>query len=110
MASYDAIKDLPLEVEECSFEGLEFAIGEFERLTTIVKLGGGGHEGLGEDVTYDAVDHIAQQDAGPPGGWGGSRDFSAFSEHLDSVDLFPAAPPQRDVSREYRRWAFESAA
>ena len=25
MASYDAIKDLPLEVEECSFEGLEFA-------------------------------------------------------------------------------------
>jgi len=36
MASYDAIKDLPLEVEECAFEGLEFAIGEFERLTTVV--------------------------------------------------------------------------
>ncbi len=31
MASYDAIKDLPLEVEECSFEGLEISLGEFER-------------------------------------------------------------------------------
>ena len=29
MASYDAIKDLPLEIEECSFEGLEISLGEF---------------------------------------------------------------------------------
>ena len=42
MASYDAIKDLPLEVEECSFEGLELSLGEFERLTTVIKLRGGG--------------------------------------------------------------------
>ena len=42
--------------------------GDFERLTTIVKLRGGGQEGIGEDVTYDAVDHIALQNAGPPEG------------------------------------------
>jgi hypothetical protein len=110
MASFDAIADLPLEIESCKFEGLEFVMGEFERLTTVIKLRGGGHEGIGEDVTYDAVDHVAQQSAGPPEGLAGSYSFAGFSERLDGIDLFPAAPPQRDVSRDYRRWAFESAA
>ena len=111
MASYDAIKDLPLEVEECSFEGLEFAIGEFERLTTVVKLRGGGEEGIGEDVVYDAVDHVGQQSHGPPDGLAHSGTFDEFSKRLDGIDLFPAGAPERaEVSRDYRRWAFESAA
>ena len=110
MASYDAIADLPLEIEAVEFEGLSNTLGSFERLTTVIKLRGGGHEGIGEDVTYDAVDHIAQQDHGPPEGLLGSNSFAGFSEALGAVDLFPAAAPERDVSREYRRWAFESAA
>lgn len=110
MASYDAIADLPLEIEAVEFEGLSITLGSFERLTTVIKLRGGGHEGIGEDVTYDAVDHIAQQDHGPPEGLLGSNSFAGFSEALGAVDLFPAAAPERDVSREYRRWAFESAA
>ncbi len=111
MASYDAIKDLPLEVEECSFEGLEFALGEFERLTTVIKLRGGGHEGIGEDVIYDPVDHIGQQGHGPPEGLAHSGTFDEFSKQLDGIDLFPAGEPERgDVSRDYRRWAYESAA
>ncbi len=110
MASFDAIADLPLTIESCEFEGLSFVNGDFERLTTVVKLRGGGHEGIGEDVVYDAVDHIAQQDAGPPEGLAGRSDFAAFSERLERIDLFPAAPPVRDVSHPYRRWAFESAA
>jgi hypothetical protein len=111
MASYDAIRDLPLEVEECSFEGLEFALGEFERLTTVVKLRGGGEEGIGEDVVYDAVDHVGQQSHGPPDGLAHSGSFDEFSQKLDGIDLFPAGAPERaEVSRDYRRWAFESAA
>jgi hypothetical protein len=111
MASYDAIRDLPLEVEGCAFEGLEFAIGEFERLTTVVKLRGGGEEGIGEDVVYDAVDHVGQQSHGPPEGLAHSGTFDEFSKQLDRIDLFPAAAPERaEVSRDYRRWAFESAA
>jgi hypothetical protein len=110
MASFDAIADLPLEIESCEFEGLEFSVGDFERLTTIVRLRGGGHEGIGEDVTYDVIDHVAQQDAGPPEGLTGRETFARFSDRLGEVDLFPAAAPVRDVSREYRRWAFESAA
>jgi hypothetical protein len=111
MASFDAIADLQLEVEGCEFEVLSFTLGEFERLTTIVKLRGGGHEGVGEDVVYDAIDHIGQQDHGPPEGLAGKGTFAEFSERLDGIDLFPAGEPVREeVSRDYRRWAFESAA
>src|SRR5918995_4182077 len=111
MASFDAIADLPLEIESCEFEGLGITMGDFERLTTIVKLRGSGHDGIGEDVVYDAVDHIAQQDHGPPEGLAGKFTFAEFSERLDGIDLFPAGEPERgDVSRDYRRWAFESAA
>jgi hypothetical protein len=111
MASYDAIADLPLEVEGCEFEGLGITVGDFERLTTIVKLRGGGEEGIGEDVVYDAIDHLGQQDVGPPEGLAFSGSFAEFSERLDGIDLFPAGPPVRDDSSpDYRRWAYESAA
>jgi hypothetical protein len=111
MASFDAIGDLPLEIESCELEGLEFAVGDFERLTTLVKLRGGGHEGIGEDVVYDAIDHVAQQGHGPPAGLAGSFTFAEFSAHLDGIDLFPAGPPVgEEISPAYRRWAFESAA
>jgi len=111
MASFDAIADLSLEVESCELEGLEIALGSFERLTTVVKLRGGGEEGIGEDVVYDGVDHVAQQDHGPPAGLAYSGTFAGFSDHLEGIDLFPAAPPAREEpSRDYRRWAFESAA
>ena len=111
MASYDAVRDLPLEIEACSFEGLEFNLGEFERLTTVVKLRGGGEEGVGEDVVYDAVDHVGQQSHGPPEGLAHSGTFDEFSQKLDGIDLFPAGEPEREqVSRDYRRWAYESAA
>src|ERR1700753_3092518 len=110
-SSYDAIKDLPLVVEGCAFEGLEFQVGEFERLTTVVRLRGGGEEGIGEDVVYDAVDHIGQQSHGAPDGLAHSGTFDEFSKRLDGIDLFPAGAPERgDVSRDYRRWAYESAA
>jgi hypothetical protein len=110
MASYDAIRELPLEVEEIAFEGLEVTVGSFERLTTVVKLRGGGEEGVGEDVIYDAVDHIGQQAAGPPGGLSGSYSFEEFSQRLAETDLFPAGRPEREPSYDYRRWAYESAA
>jgi hypothetical protein len=111
MPSFDAIADLPLQIEEVEFEGLELQLGEFERLTTIAKLRGGGHEGVGEDVVYDAVDHVGQQSHGPPQGLPGTYTFASFSEHLEDIDLFPAGPPERaDISPAYRRWAFESAA
>jgi hypothetical protein len=64
---------------------------------------------VGEDVTYDQLDHIALQDAGPVLNLAGGRTIGEFCELVGSLDLFPA-DPVRDVSRRYRRWAFESAA
>jgi hypothetical protein len=111
VASYDAIKDLPLEIDSYELEGLEFHPPgtDFDRLTTIIHLRGGESEGLGEDVVYDSLDHIAFQDAGPVLELAGKHTIGSFSELLEALPLFPT-PPEREVSVNYRRWAFESAA
>jgi hypothetical protein len=111
VSSYDKIKDLPLEIDSYELEGLEFHPPgrDFDRLTTIIHLKGGEYQGLGEDVVYDSLDHIAFQDAGPTLEIAGQHTIGSFSELLDGLPLFPS-PPEREVSVNYRRWAFESAA
>ncbi|MET0729919.1 MAG: hypothetical protein ABWZ03_01895, partial [Solirubrobacterales bacterium] len=111
MASYDKIADLPLQIDAYELQGLEFHLPgtEFDRLTTIIHLKGGGHAGMGEDVVYDALDHVAFRDAGPVLELAGEHTIGSFSELLEGLDLFPT-PPEREVSANYRRWAFESAA
>jgi L-alanine-DL-glutamate epimerase-like enolase superfamily enzyme len=110
MSSYARLAELPLEIELYELEGLERELSkEFTRYTTLVKLRGGGEEGIGEDVTYEGLDHVALRDAGPTLPLAGSHTLDSFSRRLDELDLFPA-PPVREPSRHYRRWAFESAA
>jgi L-alanine-DL-glutamate epimerase-like enolase superfamily enzyme len=111
MASYDEIKDLPFEIDSYELEGLEFSPpgSDFDRLTTIIHLKGAGQEGVGEDVVYDALDHVALRDAGPVLDLAGEHTIDSFSQLLDGLELFPS-PPEREVSANYRRWAFESAA
>lgn len=110
MSTYDILRDLPLEVDSYGLEGLEREVSsDFTRLTTLIRLRGGGEEGVGEDVTYDALDHIAMQDAGAVQPLAGSHTIGGFGELVAGLDLFPAEPV-RGVSRTYRRWAFESAA
>jgi hypothetical protein len=107
--TFEVLADLPLTIEGYELEGLEFQAPGFERLSTVIHLLGGGEEGLGEDVTYDALDHVALQDAGPSHDLTGSTTLGEFCELIGGLDTFPVEP-QRDVSRRYRRWAFESAA
>jgi hypothetical protein len=108
--TYSLVAGLPLELESYELEPLEQDVSSnFTRLSTVIRMRGGGEEGVGEDVTYDALDHVALQDAGPVLPLAGSHTFDGFSQLLEGLDLFPA-PPVRDVSRLYRRWAFESAA
>jgi hypothetical protein len=109
VASFDKIADLPLEIESYELEGLEFETPGFTRLSTVIHLKGGGQEGIGEDVVYDALDHVALQDAGPVLDLAGEHTIASFSDLLEGLPLFPA-PPEREVSENYRRWAFESAA
>ena len=110
MSTFDQVKDLPLKVEEYSLETLSFSPSpDFERLSTIIQISAGGLTGNGEDVTYDALDHIALADAGTPHDLTGPETVGEFCELIGKTDLFPA-PPQVETSRQYRRWAFESAA
>jgi hypothetical protein len=108
--TYDRIAELPIEIEGYELEGLERDVSsEFTRLSTVIRMRGGGQEGVGEDVTYDALDHVALQDAGPAHDLTPARTMGELCGLVESLDLFPA-PPVRDVSRLYRTWAFESAA
>jgi L-alanine-DL-glutamate epimerase-like enolase superfamily enzyme len=110
MATFDSLASLSVEIEGYSLEGLEADVSsEFTRLSTVIHMQGGGQEGVGEDVTYDALDHVALQDAGAVLDLAGERTLGELCELVDGLDLFPAEPV-RDVSRRYRRWAFESAA
>jgi hypothetical protein len=109
VATFDLLADLPLEIDGYELQPLELQIPGFERLSTVIHLWGGGEDGLGEDVTYDALDHVALQDAGPTLDLTGYATLGEFCDFIAEVDTFPAEP-QREVSRRYRRWAFESAA
>jgi L-alanine-DL-glutamate epimerase-like enolase superfamily enzyme len=110
MSTFDELANLRLEVDGYMLEGLSAKVSSgFERLSTVVHLTGGGTEGVGEDVVYDAEDHVALQEAGPVLSLGGRYALGEFCEVIDGLDLFPVEP-QREVSRLYRRWTFHSAA
>jgi L-alanine-DL-glutamate epimerase-like enolase superfamily enzyme len=109
VATFDLLANLPLEIEGYELQGLELQVSGFERLTTVIHLRGAGEDGLGEDVTYDALDHVALQEAGAVLDLTGHATLGELCDFIGEVDTFPAEP-QRDVSRRYRRWAFESAA
>jgi hypothetical protein len=115
MGLYDAVRELPLHLEEIVTDIHVAPISpEFTRKTTVVRLRPEpyfkhiGPEGQGEDVTYDAEEH-------EPHRWPwdyllGDWTLESFSKRLDEIDLFPAGEPKQAAFRDYRRWAFESSA
>jgi L-alanine-DL-glutamate epimerase-like enolase superfamily enzyme len=110
VSTWEQLADLPLRVDSYSLEGLQAQVSSaFERKSTVICLRGAGEEGRGEDVTYDAPDHEILQAAGATLPLAGEWTIGSFSAHLAGLDLFPE-PPQREVSRRYRIWAYESAA
>jgi len=70
---------------------------------------GAGQEGVGEDVTYDAEDHEILQAAGAVVPLAGKWTLRSFCDHVEALELWPT-PPQREQSRPYRVWAYESTA
>jgi hypothetical protein len=111
MSTYERVAELPVTVEGYTLEGISRQVSSgFERLTTVIRLSGAGDDGIGEDVTYEPDEHRRQQELGPVLELAGEWTFDSFSAHLGELDLFPAGAPEHDVYRNYRRWAFESAA
>jgi len=111
VSDWQRLRDLPIQVERFELEAndVEYST-EFTRGSTIVRLTGGGHEGIGEDVAYEVLDHIANRDLGPRFDLTGPRTLGGLCDLLGELDLHEGAPPEREVSRHYRRWAYESAA
>lgn len=130
MKLYDQVKDLSVCIDDYDFQFREenctgdFARAsvvlsvqdakpgtlEFRRPCTQLTLRGDGTDGTGEDVTYDSVDHHALLDSSDSLPLTGEYTIESFSKALEEMELFPTGPPEREASRHYRRWAFESAA
>jgi L-alanine-DL-glutamate epimerase-like enolase superfamily enzyme len=110
MSTWEGLADLPVEIEDYALEPLQADVSSsFQRKSTVIRLRGAGEEGIGEDVTYDAVDQEILQSAGPALALAGHFTLASFADRLAQLSLFPQAP-QREVSANYRTWAYESAA
>jgi hypothetical protein len=98
VSTYDAVRDLPLEIEGYDLEPLEQEVARgFTLRRTVVVLRGGGEEGRGEEVDYNPT--IQQEFQARRG------ELPVAGEHtLDSFSLLQSG------QTEYRRWALESAA
>jgi hypothetical protein len=104
---YDRIAALELDVDGYALERRELQVSsDFTRVTTTIVIRGRGTEGRGEDVTYTAEDHDAFPADLP---LAGTRSFDEHSQLLDGCELFGRGPSM-PAYRDYRRWAFESAA
>jgi hypothetical protein len=109
-SAWERLRELPLNIESYEFErrSAVYAFG-FERVTSLVRLRGGGAEGLGEDVSpYEGEDdtlHVTAPELPLAGEW----TLEAFCDHVGQLDQWPVAP-RFEVGRRWRNWAFESAA
>src|ERR1700730_2207030 len=112
---WEKLRNLRFEIGEVTMEMEAVQVApECERRTTIVHLSpeAGARaeygDGIGEDVTYDPEEHRAH--TFPRIDLRGKWTLGTLSKHLDGIDLFPNGAPSQPAYRDYRRWAFESAA
>ncbi len=108
---YDAVADLNLEIEGYDLDRRERETSSgFTRATTIVSLHGDGETGRGEDVTYDNDAHDVLQRTSQELPLTGVYEVDDVSTQVSELDLFLGDEPEQSAFRNYRQWAFESAA
>lgn len=108
---YDYVADLDVRIDEFGMTRHERETSsDFTRSTTVISLRGDGETGRGEDVTYETDAHDALEDSKTEIPVTGGYTFEEFSEHLSALDLFHGTEPGQSIFRNYRQWAFESAA
>jgi hypothetical protein len=106
------LSSLPVLVETVAFERLSARLSHgFERVTTRVRLLGGGAEGIGEDVSpfEEEADtlHVTEPVLPLAGEW----TLGSLCERLAELrDAQWPVPPRWEMARWWRNWAFESAA
>jgi L-alanine-DL-glutamate epimerase-like enolase superfamily enzyme len=106
---WSRVADLPLTITEHRWESV-MPPDEPEHGRYILSLSDGTSEGLGEEVGGTMMDadgaFIALAPSLP---LTGSWTLASFSDHVAGLDLWPE-PPEWEMARRLRRWAFESAA
>lgn len=111
MKIYEKLKELTLNVEDVELERKEKQVSpEFNRVTTTIKLKGPEKTGYGEDVIWDTEEHDKLQENIDELNLTQGHTLEDFSERLSLQDLFFGEEPPREDYRNYRTWAFESAA
>ena len=81
----------------------------FERVTTRIRLLGGGTDGLGEDISPLEDGDATLHAAGPVLPLAGEWTLGSLCDRLAELDQWPV-PPEWDVARRWRNWGFEAAA
>ena len=90
MSTYERVAELPVEIESWSMEGLAIRPSpEFERLTTVIRIEGGGMTGLGEDITYEALDQIALAGRRPLHDFTGAKTVGEFCDLIGTPRSLP---------------------
>lgn len=109
-STWDQLRSLPLHIEGYQIEGLELETNSgFTRQTSHVSLEGAGCVGRGEEVNWDGELQLKFRERGGYLPLRGQFTLGSFSSKLDQLELSPDPPPIDDW-RDFRRWAFESAA
>jgi L-alanine-DL-glutamate epimerase-like enolase superfamily enzyme len=104
------IADLPLVIEACEYDRLHAVLAhDFQRVTTHVRLVGAGTDGLGEDVSVHVEDGTSLHETRLALRLEGAWTLTSFCDHLTTVELW-SQPPEWELARRFRNWAFESAA
>ena len=102
---WERLAELPLLIEGYSLERLDAEpLFGYERTTTQMRLSGAGEVGIGEDVGLDPLDPAA---AVLP--LAGEWTLASFCDRLAELDQWPE-PPEWEMARAWRNWAYESAA
>jgi hypothetical protein len=108
--SWPRLSALPLTVASCEYERLEArAAYDFVRVTTRVRLSGGGAEGVSEDVSPFRDEAATLHGARPRLALAGEWTLGSFCERLAEIDQWPVAP-EWEPMRRWRNWGFEAAA
>ena len=107
---WDRLSALPLKIDSYEVDRLSFTQTHgWQRVTSLVRLKGDGHEGLGEDVSPYEDESNTLHEIGPVLPLAGDWTLGELCARLHELDQWPI-PPEWDLMRLWRNWAFESAA
>ena len=110
MSLYDAVAELPLEVEDYDLDvsSLEVSSG-FTRKTTTIRLSGAARRASARTSRTKRASTTRSSSA-VPCCRSRARGRSTRSRAISPTQPLFETPPERPVYVDYRRWAFESAA